>query len=132
MKEESTYPKWQEESLINEEITSQKGYADTKLLKDGCKINLLDWAKETIDEIIQLNNTLDLNFDDVLQDVKERIDNPENTYSKKLLKIIEKEGFINSQLRISKENKQHSLNINLKEKYPQYYDEYIKLALPRK
>jgi len=64
--------------------------------------------------------------------VKERIDNPENTYSKKLLKIIEKEGFINSQLRISKENKQHSLNINLKEKYPQYYDEYIKLALPRK
>ena len=133
IKEESTYPKWQEESLINEETSSQKGYdTDSKLLKDGCKVNLLDWAKEIIDEIIQLNNTLDLNFDDVLQDVKKRIDNPENTYSKKLLKIIEKEGFINSQLRISKENKQHSLNINLKEKYPQYYDEYIKLALPRK
>ena len=75
---------------------------------------------------------MDLNFDDGLQDVTKRIDNPEDTYSKKLLKTIKKEGFINSQLRIAKENKQHSLNVNLKEKYSQYYDEYIKLALPRK
>lgn len=132
IKEESDYPKWQEESLINEEETAQNGYgSDMTLLKDGCEVTLLSWAKETIDEIIHLNEELNLGFGEVLDVITERINNPDKTYSKRLLEIVKKEGFINSQKRIANDIKQQSLQISIKDKYPQFYDEYIKSALPR-
>lgn len=81
-----------------------------RLIKDGNKITLKEWALELIDEMDYVLNQLNINEHSLLNQMKSRIENPHLTYGKKLLKMIEKEGYINSQMRLFKNNKKSSEN----------------------
>lgn len=129
IKEESDYPKWQEESIINEDLSAEKAFVeDMRLLKDGNEISLNKWANEVIEEIIELNNYLKLGFDEVLDVMKERINDSDKTYSKKLLKMVEDRGFINSQTELSKKYKKNSQK-RIKEGYPEFKEYTDKILL---
>lgn len=128
LKDENDYEKWQSEGLYNEEIISEAGFnPDTKLLKNGKQVNIKDWADEIIDEISQLNEYMGLNKDNIIQNIREHINNPEKSYAKQLIKIIENKGFIKSQTSIAKHNKETSFeSINMEtiknnEKLLEYY-----------
>lgn len=111
IKDESDYINWQEESIINEEQSAERAYDDEmRLIKDGNKITLKEWALELIDEMDYVLNQLNINEHSLLNQMKSRIENPHLTYGKKLLKMIEKEGYINSQMRLFKNNKKSSEN----------------------
>ena len=108
-KEESDYEKWQEEALYNEEKTAEYGYdAKLMLIKDGQNISLKDWALDILDEMDMVAKTLCLENQSVIELMRLKIINPYLTYGKRLSRLIEKEGFIESQMRLSRNNKLRS------------------------
>lgn len=128
LRDENEYEKWQSEGLYNEEIIAEKGFdSNTQLLRNGKKVNINEWANEIINEISQLNEHLKLGKETVIKNMIERINNPEKSYAKQLIKIINNKGFIKSQTSIAKHNKKTSFeSINMEtiknnEKLLEYY-----------
>lgn len=118
--DESDYDKWQEESLLNEELVAQFGQIEhLELIRDGQKVSMNQWLNVIYDNMKLINDELNLSFDKQLKAFKNKIDNPENLYSSKLLSLVKKEGYINTQVQISKNNKKESL----KRIDSRYYDD---------
>lgn len=135
LKPETNYLKWQEEGLINEETVAEKAFnTDTRLLKDGTKITVRKWGLEILDEIKEMNNKLELDKENLINKIQEKIEKPEKTYAKQLSEIYKNTGYITSQIDIAKNNKQTSTDIlNTKhiENNEKLYTAYNK-ALPNK
>lgn len=111
IKEESDYENWQKESTINEERSAEQAYnPKMRLLKDGKKVTLKEWALELIDEMDYALNKLNINEHSLLNQMKARIKNPHLTYGQRLINMIEKEGYIQSQMKLFKKNKKSSEN----------------------
>ena len=133
VKEESDYEKWQEEARFNEEKTAEHGYElDLKLIKDGEEVRLKDWALSILDEMKRIANDLDLENQSIIELMKLKVLNSSLTYGKRLVRLIEKEGFIESQIKLSKNNK-------LRSKYlieetdllnDEKFKDYVPVALP--
>ena len=108
-KEESDYENWQEEALYNEEKTAERGYdSDLKLLKDGDEISLEKWALSVLDEMAVMFETLNIGSQTILDLMELKFRNPSLTYGKRLTRLIENKGFIESQISLSKNNKNAS------------------------
>ena len=127
LKEESEYKGWQTEADYNYEKIAEYGYQNPTLKKDGTKITFENWAKEITAEIKELNKILGLKKDDLIEIMEIRINNVENTYGKKLIDLIEKEGYINSNIKIAIENKKES-KISIKD-FDKIDKEYENIAL---
>ena len=114
IKEESDYAFWQKEAILNEENTAEKGYDESmKLLNDRCEITLREWALELIGEMFEMCGVLGIDEYNTLTVMSDRIVNPDLTYGKMLLNLIKEEGYINTHMNLSKNNKMISIN-NLK------------------
>lgn len=114
VKHESDYPLWQEEAKINEENVAERAYVDSmRLLRDGEEVTLKSWAADIINEMYGMCEVLGINEDHTLKLMLDRIANPDLTYGKRLLKLIKDDGYINTHMILSKNNKQTSIN-NLK------------------
>ena len=108
-KEESNNEKWQEEALYNEEKTAECGYdEDVKLIKDGEEIPLKEWALSILDEMEMMAKTLGLENQSVIELMRIKLITADLTYGGRLVRLIEKDGFIESQLRLSRNNKLRS------------------------
>ncbi|MBQ9161144.1 MAG: glutamate--cysteine ligase [Methanobrevibacter sp.] len=111
IKEESDYPLWQKEAAINEINTAERAYDESmRLLKDGEEITLKDWAAEIINEMYGMCEVLGINDYSTLNFMLNRISNPDLTYGKRILKLIEQDGYINTHVMLSMNNKQTSIN----------------------
>ncbi|WP_405309991.1 glutamate--cysteine ligase [Methanobrevibacter sp.] len=111
VKEESDYLAWQNEAKINEERTAECGYVDSmRLLRDGCEVTLKDWAHEIINEMYDMCDELGIGGFDTLNLMMNRVLNPDFTYGKILLSLIEQHGYINTHIMLSKNNKQISMD----------------------
>ena len=114
VKEESDYEFWQKEANFNEESVAERAYDDSMfLLKDGEKITFRNWASELINEMFGMCEVLNIDEFDTLNLMLNRISNPDLTYGKRLLKLIERDGYITTHMMLSKNNKNTSIN-NLK------------------
>ena len=110
VKDESDYLAWQNEAKINEERTAESGYVDSmRLLRDGCEVTLKDWAYEIINEMYDMCDELKIDGFDTLNLMMNRVLNPDFTYGKMLLSLIEQHGYINTHIMLSKNNKQISM-----------------------
>ena len=111
VKDESDYLAWQNEAKINEERTAECGYVDSmRLLRDGCEVTLKDWAHEIINEMYDMCDELGIDGFDTLNLMMNRVSNPDFTYGKMLLSLIEQHGYINTHIMLSKNNKQISMD----------------------
>ena len=111
VKDESDYLAWQNEAKINEERTAESGYVDSmRLLRDGCEVTLKDWAYEIINEMYDMCDKLKIDGFDTLNLMMNRVSNPDFTYGKMLLSLIEQHGYINTHIMLSKINKQISMD----------------------
>ena len=109
VKEESDYGKWQEEAIYNEEKTAEHGYeSDMMLIREGSEISLKDWALCILDEMEMMAKELNLENQSVIELMRLKIINPHLTYGKRLTRLIERDGFIGSQIKLSKHNKLRS------------------------
>ena len=128
IKEESDYDDWQKEAKINEENTAEKAYVDSmRLLRDGREVTLKSWASEIINEMFGMCEVVGFDEFDTLTLMLGRVSNPDLTYGKRLLKIIEEEGYINAHRDLSKNNKKTSIN-NLKKIDSKEYERVKKYA----
>ena len=104
--EESDYENWQEEALYNEEMAAEAAYDfNMKLLKDGEEISLEEWGLRILDEIDDMCRTLGIGSRSLIDSMRQRIADPSLTYGKGLIRLIKEEGYINSQIKLSKINK---------------------------
>ena len=104
--EESDYEKWQEDAIYNEEKTAEFAYdPDLYLIKDGEKVSLEHWGLSILDEMDVMCKTLGIGSQTILNSMRRRIVNPNLTYGKRLTKLIEEEGYIESQIKLSRNNK---------------------------
>ena len=132
IKEESDYPLWQEEAKINEENVAEKAYVDSmRLLRDGEEVTLRSWAADIINEMYGMCEVLGIDHMKTLSMMMNRIANPDLTYGKRLLKLIEKDGYINVHMELSKNNKNVSiLNLkNIGDVDCAEYEKYVNIAL---
>ena len=114
VKKESDYPLWQQEAKMNEENVAEKAYVDSmRLLRDGKQVTLKSWAADIINEMYGMCEVLGINEDSTLKLMLDRIADPDLTYGKRLLELIKKDGYINTHMILSKNNKMTSIN-NLK------------------
>lgn len=132
IKDESDYPLWQKEAKLNEENTAERAYDESmRLLKDGEEIALKKWASEIINEMFGMCEVLGIGEQHTLNLMHNRIANPDLTYGKRLLELIKQDGYINTHIILSKNNKQTSIN-NLKNvelEDSKKYQEYVNIAL---
>ena len=104
--EESDYENWQEEAIYNEEKTAEFAYdPDMHLIKDGEEISLEHWGLSILDEMDVMCKTLGIGSQSILNSMRRRIVNPNLTYGKRLTKLVEEEGYIESQIKLSRNNK---------------------------
>jgi glutamate--cysteine ligase len=135
IKDESDYADWQREAKINEENTAEAAYVDSmRLLRDGEEVTLKSWAAEIINAMYGMCEVFGIDESHTLSLMLNRIADPELTYGKRLLRLIEENGYINTHIELSKNNKQTSIN-NLKNVTMDECEEfkrYVNLALAGK
>lgn len=132
IKDESDYPLWQKEAKLNEENTAERAYDDSmRLLKDGKEVTLKSWASEIINEMYGMCEVLGINDYSTLNFMLNRISNPNLTYGRRLLKLIEEDGYINTHIALSKNNKQTSINNleNIDKARCKEFEKYVNVAL---
>ena len=104
--DESDYENWQEDAIYNEEKTAEFAYdPDLKLLKDGEEIGLEHWALSILDEMDVMCKTLGIGDHTILSSMRRRIVDPNLTYGKRLAKLVKEDGYIESQIKLSRNNK---------------------------
>ena len=132
IKDESDYKDWQKEAKFNEEATAETAYVDSmRLLRDGEEVTLKSWAADIINEMHGMCEVLGIDEDHTLSLMLNRISNPDLTYGKRLLKLIKENGYINTHVELSKNNKQTSIN-SIKNADPDECEElkkYLSIAL---
>ena len=132
IKDESDYKDWQKEAKFNEEVTAETAYVDSmRLLRDGEEVTLKSWAADIINEMHGMCEVLGIDEDHTLSLMLNRISNPDLTYGKRLLKLIKENGYINTHVELSKNNKQTSIN-SIKNANPDECEElkkYLSIAL---
>ena len=106
IKDESTYEKWQEEAQNNQNIISMYGQKDVVLYRDGETISKNNWAISILNEMKEMNNKLCLGKETLIDNMIEKVINPELTYAYRISEMVKEEGFIESHLRLAKEYKE--------------------------
>lgn len=132
VKEESEYSLWQKEAKINEENVAEKAYVDSmRLLRDGEEVTLREWAAEIINEMYGMCEVLGIDYAKTLDLMLTRVANPDFTYGKRMLRLIEQDGYINAHMKLSKNNKNVSiLNLkNIGDVNCSEYEKYVNIAL---
>ena len=132
IKSESDYADWQQEAVINEERTAERAYDDTmRLLRDGKEVTLKRWAADIINEMYGMCEVFGIDETHTLDLMHDRVSNPELTYGKRLLKLIEERGYINTHTMLSMNNKKTSKDVvcNMDFTACDKYKKYIPIAL---
>ena len=133
VKDESSYEKWQEEARINEENTAEMAYDESmRLIRDGEEVTLKSWASEIINEMYGMCEVFGIDAGrPTLKMMCNRIRDPGLTYGQRLLKMIREDGYINTHVKLSINNKRTSVN-NIKNVDPDSYrgfGKYVNSAL---
>ena len=105
VKEESNFDKWQEEALENQQLIAVSGLKDIELKKDGKNINRIQYGLEILNEVKEVNNKLNLNFEEIINNMIEKVKDSNLTYAYRISEIIKENGYINTFLNLAKEYK---------------------------
>ena len=101
-KEESEFENWQEEALENQQLIAVHGIDNIELKHDGKCINRIDFGLEILNEVMGINNELNLGFEDVINDMIDKVKDSKLTYAYKITQKINEEGYINTFLSLAK------------------------------
>ncbi|MGL5713934.1 MAG: bifunctional glutamate--cysteine ligase GshA/glutathione synthetase GshB, partial [Paraclostridium sp.] len=114
IEDESDYENWQQEALQNQNIIATKGQNDVELVKDGNPISKKDWGLEIINKIRLINNELQLDQDEIIENIANKINDYKETYTYKMIEKVKEEGYINAHLSLAKKYKADSYNNRFK------------------
>ena len=101
-KEESDFKNWQEEALENQQLIAVHGIDDIELKQDGKVINRIDFGLEILNEVMSVNNELNLGFEDIINNMIDKVKDSKLTYSYKITEKIKEEGYIDAFLNLAR------------------------------
>lgn len=104
-KEESDYTLWQEEALENQKAIATHGQKELQLKKDGNLVLKEDWGMEMLQEMRELNDTLGLDKQDVIEIMEKRLKDYQLTYAYQLVEAVKREGYVAACLNLAKQYK---------------------------
>ena len=108
---ESSFKDWQEEAQTNQNNISLYGLDEEVLIyRDGRARKRNRIAFEILDEIREMNRVLGLNKEDIIDEMVEKFKDKTLTYSYRMTKLIEAEGFIKTNLSLAKIYKEEVYN----------------------
>ncbi len=97
--EEDDNENWQKEAAYNENIIAELAYhKKTKLIENNKKVDFKRSAKKHMKNLSELSLQINPYGDELIENMRNKIKDPSLNYSKKLISLIEKNGYINSQL----------------------------------
>ena len=114
LKEESTFEKWQEEALENQQLVAVSGLNDIELSKDGKAIDKVEYGLEILNEIKAINNELNLNYEDVINRMIDKFNDSKLTYAYKVSELIRENGYVDTFLNLAKKYKKEAYNNRFK------------------
>lgn len=115
MKDESDYDNWQEEADFNQLTIASLGKKDNISLKrNGINIDKKQWALEILKEILQINESLNLKLDNVINEMMDKIKDPSLTYANRIFELVNKKGYIQAHLDLANEYKEEAYNNRFK------------------
>lgn len=101
-KEESDFKNWQEEALENQQLIAVHGIDDIELKQDGKSINRIDFGLEILNEVMSVNNELNLGFEDIINNMIDKVKDSKLTYSYRITEKIKEEGYIDAFLNLAR------------------------------
>ena len=112
--EEEDHSAWQEEALYNQIIVAENGLDNVLLKKNGCLVDRKTYSIEILNKIKNINKFLDLNEEDTLDYVENKINNYNLTYSHIFKDNSIKSGYIKYGLDLAKQYRKE-INLNNKD-----------------
>ncbi|PQG58765.1 bifunctional glutamate--cysteine ligase GshA/glutathione synthetase GshB, partial [Enterococcus faecium] len=101
-----TLPRWQEDALENQNIIARYGQNKVTLKKDGNPIDKEEWGIEILEKIKKINEELNLEKEDILNKMIEKIKDYKLTYAYKIIEKVKEEGYVEAHLNLAKSYKE--------------------------
>ena len=114
IEDESNYENWQQEALNNQNIIATHGQNDVELIKDGKSISKVEWGLEILNKIKVINDELQLGYEEIIDDIRKRVEDYKETYTYKIIEKVKEEGYINAHLNLAKKYKDLAYNNRFK------------------
>ena len=97
---------WQAEANNNQRYIAEKGLLDIQLSRNGKAIRKVDWALEILEEMLIMNSELELGKASIIEEMIEKVKNPELTYAYRIQERCKEQGFITAHLELAKSYKE--------------------------
>ncbi|WP_244833602.1 bifunctional glutamate--cysteine ligase GshA/glutathione synthetase GshB [Clostridium sp. BJN0001] len=110
LKDEDNYENWHKEALYNQNLVAKAGLSDINILRNGEKIRLTDYAEKVLKEISYLNKALNLNKEDIITEIQNKIRDKKLTYAYKISEKIKNEGYVNTFMSLAEKYKKDAFN----------------------
>jgi len=108
---ESDFKNWQEEAEENQNNIALYGLnEDTIIYRNGKARRRNKIAIEILDEIREMSAALNLNKEDIIDNMIAKFEDSTLTYSYKITKLVEKEGYINAHMNLAKAYKKEAFD----------------------
>ena len=114
IEDENDYENWQQEALNNQNTIAINGKNDVELIRDGESISKVQWGIEILNKIKVINDELQLGYEEIIEDIRKRVEDYKETYTYKIIEKVKKEGYINAHLNLAKKYKDLSYNKRFK------------------
>ena len=114
IEDESNYENWQQEALNNQNTIAMHGQNNVELIKDGKYISKVEWGLEILNKIKVINDELQLGYEEIIEDIRKRVEDYKETYTYKIIEKVKEEGYINAHLNLAKKYKDLAYNNRFK------------------
>lgn len=114
IEDENNYENWQQEALNNQNTIAINGKNDVELIRDGKSISKVQWGIEILNKIKVINDELQLGYEEIIEDIRKRVEDYKETYTYKIIEKVKKEGYINAHLNLAKKYKDLAYNNRFK------------------
>lgn len=102
LKAESDYLKWQEEALENQNLVAKSGKEQVELKRDGINLSKVQWGLEILKEMQEISDKLQLNKENIISTMIERVNEPSLTYAYRIEQKVKKKGYINAYMELAR------------------------------
>ena len=114
IEDENDYENWQQEALNNQNTIATNGKNDVELIRDGESISKVQWGIEILNKIKVINDELQLGYEEIIEDIRKRVEDYKETYTYKIIEKVKKEGYISAHLNLAKKYKDLAYNNRFK------------------
>ncbi|MGM9988069.1 MAG: bifunctional glutamate--cysteine ligase GshA/glutathione synthetase GshB [Bacillaceae bacterium] len=113
--EEGSLHTWCQEALENQQKVAKLGQnRGLMLTNDGKEVPMVSWAKQLLNEMKEINNTLQLEQAAIIDEMLKRVEDVTYTYSYRMIEAIKQYGYVHAHMNIAKQYKKSAYSHRFK------------------